>query len=43
MGARRFVVALLIAFGVTVAIAAATTIRQVQLAASSIPHPTARI
>jgi hypothetical protein len=43
MGARRVLIALLVAFGVTVAIAAATTIRQVQLAAASMPHPVTRI
>jgi hypothetical protein len=43
MGAQRVLLALLIAFGVTVAIAAVTTIRQMQLAGSSTPHAVTRI
>jgi hypothetical protein len=43
MEARRVLVALMIAFVVASSIAALTTIRQVRLANSSVPHPVTRI
>jgi hypothetical protein len=42
MGPKFVFVALTIAFGVAVAFATATTIRQVHTATSSIAHPVAR-
>jgi hypothetical protein len=42
MGPKFVFMALSIAFGVAVALATATTIRQVHLATSSITHPVAR-
>jgi hypothetical protein len=42
MGPKLVFMALSIAFGVTVALATATTIRQVHTATSSIAHPVAR-
>jgi hypothetical protein len=42
MGPKFVFMALTIAFGVAVVFAAATTIRQVQTATSSIAHPIAR-
>ena len=42
MGPKFALMALIVAFGVAVAFATATTIRQVHTATTSVSHPTAR-
>lgn len=43
MNVQRVLIALIVAFGITASIATVTTIRQIQIAASSVPHPVTRI